>query len=298
MEAYQMQAILFPAREQEVYMEDKDGPISHLEKYDKIYWETPWKIKWDVFPLDGYVYVVEEKVVKYHVTIENIIHWDHKHYTVSNLSVKVKPPRWRFDWENNKNGIRDRAKLGVKGCWKDCLIINHIQKLSNGIQITKFRKLNGEYVKRGQQNHIWVIDDKDYSSPNQYELVDNGIKRAKYKTALSENNLEMFVIENLEKVEEGLKLIQRQRSTDIGRIDLLCKDKENNYVVIELKKGLSADAVIGQISRYMGWVEEHLAKHQEDVRGVIIVGKKDNHLNYASKVNPRIKIKEFDLSIK
>ncbi|MBD3215252.1 MAG: DUF91 domain-containing protein [Candidatus Lokiarchaeota archaeon] len=40
---------------------------------------------------------------------------------------------------------------------------------------------------------------------------------------------------------------------EIGRIDLLAKDKaKNTYVVIELKKGRSSDKVVCQTLRYMG----------------------------------------------
>jgi hypothetical protein len=52
----------------------------------------------------------------------------------------------------------------------------------------------------------------------------------------------------------------RQYPTPIGNIDLLAIDKKNKeFVVIELKKGRSSDAVIGQILRYMGWVKDKLA---------------------------------------
>ena len=56
--------------------------------------------------------------------------------------------------------------------------------------------------------------------------------------------------------EEGSPKSQ-QYMTDIGRIDILAKDKKtNSYVVIELKKNQTSDDTVGQAMRYMGWIEE------------------------------------------
>ena len=81
--------------------------------------------------------------------------------------------------------------------------------------------------------------------------------------------------------EEGL--LSQQYPTEIGIIDILVKDKkDDSYVIIELKKNQTSDDTIGQIARYMGWVEEHLAGGK-DSKGIIIAGKYDNKLRYAMK---------------
>lgn len=122
----------------------------------------------------------------------------------------------------------------------------------------------------------------------------------------TERQLEEFIEKNLEKrskewFERELKLYQadegsgRQFQTAIGRIDLLARDKGDNWVVIELKKGRSADAVLGQILRYMGWVRANLAKEQEQVRGIIIVGEGDKALSYAITVTPGVELYTYHL---
>lgn len=79
----------------------------------------------------------------------------------------------------------------------------------------------------------------------------------------------------------SLKLVGRQCSTTVGPIDLLAQDrKTGRYVVIELKKGRSADKVYGQLSRYMGWVKANLAKGT-DVGGIIVGSKIDEKLRSA-----------------
>src|SRR5690606_36195765 len=85
-------------------------------------------------------------------------------------------------------------------------------------------------------------------------------------------------------------LASQQYRTEIGIIDILAKDRtDGKYVIIELKKNQSSDNTIGQIARYMGWVEEHLSPGQES-KGIIIAGKFDNKLKYAMK-----KIKDIEV---
>jgi hypothetical protein len=78
--------------------------------------------------------------------------------------------------------------------------------------------------------------------------------------------------------------IAQEYHTPIGRIDLLARDRNNaDWVVIELKRGRSSDVVVGQLLRYMGWVQENLAGEGEAVRGVVIAGDADDRLRYALK---------------
>jgi len=82
---------------------------------------------------------------------------------------------------------------------------------------------------------------------------------------------------------------------EIGKIDFLCQDDNNDFVVIELKKGRATDRVLGQIQRYMGWVLENLAQGHE-VRGLIITPtSEDEQLRYALKVAKYIQWKCYKL---
>lgn len=86
---------------------------------------------------------------------------------------------------------------------------------------------------------------------------------------------------------------------DAGRIDLLCVDKSGDFVVVELKKNMPSDKVVGQISRYMGWVKKNLAEGKE-VKGIIVAPQSETEntkLNYAVSANPGIQLKFYKISL-
>lgn len=119
-----------------------------------------------------------------------------------------------------------------------------------------------------------------------------------------ERLLEDFLEKNLEHVEKSLKLYHdengipgRQYSTDIGIIDLLCIDKDEKFVILEIKKEKGSDKTVGQITRYMGWVKENLANNR-DVRGIIIVHEIDEKLEYSAAVLSSIEVKYYKIDLK
>lgn len=84
---------------------------------------------------------------------------------------------------------------------------------------------------------------------------------------------------NPSRLESSLKLVQKEFDTkEVGKIDLLLTDKKGYNVVVELKKGRKSDDVVGQLSRYMGWVMKHQNKK---VRGIVVVNEPDERLNYS-----------------
>lgn len=107
-----------------------------------------------------------------------------------------------------------------------------------------------------------------------------------------EMHLRRFLVDNWEKTKLGKKyeimsedgeiIGEEFQTKEVGNIDILVKNKtKKEWVVIELKKGQSNDAVVGQVLRYMGWVERKLIKKGENVKGIIIVKEVDNKLKSA-----------------
>lgn len=95
-----------------------------------------------------------------------------------------------------------------------------------------------------------------------------------------EEDLEQFVIDNLARAPFGMNLrlyadkngrSGQQYPTEFGPIDVLTVDENGNYVVIELKRDLVTEKVVGQVAKYMQWVEQNLAlKEGKTVRGVVM----------------------------
>jgi RecB family endonuclease NucS len=118
-----------------------------------------------------------------------------------------------------------------------------------------------------------------------------------------ERQVEDFIASNLHLVEPGLRLFVddngrngRQYPTDVGPIDLLCVRPNGDFLVLELKKQRVSDTVVGQLSRYLGWVIEELAESQR-VFGLILSHEKDKNLTYAVKSNPTIAIRYYRIKI-
>ncbi len=98
----------------------------------------------------------------------------------------------------------------------------------------------------------------------------------------SESEIEDTIMSNPNILEDNLEIVQSQFSTDVGFIDILCKDKSDNFVVVELKKSTGSFEVVGQIQKYMTWIQEHFAGAKQ-VRGIIVAKENDKQLEYAAK---------------
>ena len=119
-----------------------------------------------------------------------------------------------------------------------------------------------------------------------------GLPDVDEQTFYLERYLQEFLFTNWEKLElgkewtiysgDGDKEAGFEFPTDIGRIDLLAKHvNEPRWLVIELKRNQTSDDTVGQVLRYMGWVQHKLATPDERVEGLIIARSLDLKLHYA-----------------
>ena len=93
----------------------------------------------------------------------------------------------------------------------------------------------------------------------------NAISETEFKSVLvDEKILEDFLERHIKELEKGLRLIRRQRYPTIsGPIDLLATDNKGRMVVIELKKNRVSDKVIGQVARYVSFLEREQDKESK-----------------------------------
>ena len=118
-----------------------------------------------------------------------------------------------------------------------------------------------------------------------------------------EKQLEDFLAANPTLIETGLSMYSdedgrpgRQYPTDVGVIDLLCQRADGTLLVVELKRGRVSDEVVGQVSRYIGWVKAHLARDRS-VAGLILTPEPDEDLKYAVQANPYLALRYFRIRL-
>jgi RecB family endonuclease NucS len=111
---------------------------------------------------------------------------------------------------------------------------------------------------------------------------------------MDEKSLETMLANRPDLLESGLAVFQRQSRIPVGIIDLLCIDRKRNYVVVEIKRP-AADyrEVVGQITTYMGWVRKNIATKGQSVRGIIVVGRKNDRLDYSLDLIPGVSVRTF-----
>ena len=123
-----------------------------------------------------------------------------------------------------------------------------------------------------------------------------------------EKHLGDFLVQNWKQTELGKKydifeeegeLVGQQYPSDTGPIDILAisKDKKE-LLVVELKKGRISDVVVGQVQRYMGYVQEELAEDNQKVKGVIIALEDDIKISRALSVAPNIDFYTYKINFK
>src|SRR5690606_37732776 len=65
-----------------------------------------------------------------------------------------------------------------------------------------------------------------------------------------EAHLQELLAADPSRIAEGLVLVRREHPTDIGPVDLLCRDRDGRPVAIEIKRRGEIDGV-EQLSRYL-----------------------------------------------
>ncbi len=123
-----------------------------------------------------------------------------------------------------------------------------------------------------------------------------------------ETHLEDFLVQNWHHTELGRhydiyeedgEKVGQQYPSDTGPIDILAISKnKKELLVLELKRGRASDVVVGQVQRYMGYVQEELAEDNQKVRGVIIAFEDDIKIHRALSVAPNIDFFTYKIHFK
>lgn len=117
-----------------------------------------------------------------------------------------------------------------------------------------------------------------------------------------ERDLQNYLVKNIETLEPGLKVYEDVEENLVGvefdaggrRIDILAVDRDGSLVVIELKVSKGHDRVVGQIARYISWIEDQMP-NGKPVRGMIVANNISKDLKLAARQMRNIKLVEYEM---
>jgi RecB family endonuclease NucS len=111
------------------------------------------------------------------------------------------------------------------------------------------RKRAGRAEDRLEIRLVEVLSDVEHEMGEAAALEKDGVER----------DLQEALAERPEWVEEGLRLVRREWPTDVGPVDLMCRDGEDGWVAVEIKRIGTIEAV-EQLSRYLDFIRRDPAK--------------------------------------
>ena len=154
---------------------------------------------------------------------------------------------------------------------------------------------------------VLSVDELDEIIAPHTPAIDNAVVPESRSSFVFEKHLEDFLVSNWEKtpLSSEYKILKndnefgQQYRTEIGPIDILAERRDGTgFLVVELKRDRASDVVVGQILRYMGWVNEHLCTSGQSVKGCIIAQRKDQKLEYALKQVNNIEFLKYELDFR
>ncbi|NFH70596.1 DUF91 domain-containing protein [Clostridium botulinum] len=161
-------------------------------------------------------------------------------------------------------------------------------------------------IKEDETGKLIVAEKNDIKHDINIETKETSVKKdsEEYYFPL-ESHLRDFIAQNIDTIKvngKSLKLYVDDNGTDgiefrtdVGIIDILALDEEDNFIIFELKLSRGNDATLGQILRYMGWIKANIAGDKE-VHGVIVAKSIDDKLKYAVTQVKNITLFEYEIN--
>jgi RecB family endonuclease NucS len=111
------------------------------------------------------------------------------------------------------------------------------------------RKRAGRSEDRLEIRLLEVLSDVEHAMGEAAALEKDGVER----------DLQEALAATPEALGEGFRLVQREWPTDIGPVDLMCRDDFDEWIAVEVKRVATIDAV-EQLSRYLERIRHDPAK--------------------------------------
>jgi hypothetical protein len=119
------------------------------------------------------------------------------------------------------------------------------------------RKRAGRSEDRLEIKLLEVLSDVTHDMGEAAGLQKDGVER----------DLQLLLADQPEQIDEGLRLVKREWPTEVGPVDLMCRDADDGWVAVEIKRIGTIDAV-EQLSRYLDCIRVDPARTA--CRGVLV----------------------------
>jgi len=184
-----------------------------------------------------------------------------------------------------------------------------VKEIVPGLKFIENKTNWGAYFQGGvrqisEEDFLVIQDKRRIIQPELMLTEDDLVSESQFAL---EAHLEEFMSNNWSRINFGDELVRYSVDEQNGQqfpagpwsIDFLCTDRRNNdFVVIELKRGKSSDSTVGQVLRYIGWVKQNLARNGQKVRGIIICKEVDDALRYAVSPIENVSIMTYEVDFK
>jgi endonuclease len=118
------------------------------------------------------------------------------------------------------------------------------------------RKRAGRTEDRLEIRLVEVLSDVTHDMGEAAALEKDGVER----------DLQLLLAADPTQIEVGLRLVKREWPTDVGPVDLMCRDEDDAWVAVEIKRVGTIDAV-EQLTRYLDCIRADPAR--AECRGIL-----------------------------
>ncbi|HKU58736.1 MAG TPA: endonuclease NucS [Gaiellaceae bacterium] len=118
------------------------------------------------------------------------------------------------------------------------------------------RKRAGRTEDRLEIKLLEVLSDVTHEMGEAAALEKDGVER----------DLQLLLADNPEAIEPGLRLVKREWPTEVGPVDLMCRDAGDGWVAVEIKRIGTIEAV-EQLTRYLDCIRD---AERPACRGILV----------------------------
>jgi hypothetical protein len=128
--------------------------------------------------------------------------------------------------------------------------------IEHGDGVVVVRKRAGRTEDRLEIKLVEVLSDVTHDMGEAAALEKDGVER----------DLQLLLADDPTHIEPGLRLVKREWPTDVGPVDLMCRDGDDAWIAVEIKRIGTIDAV-EQLTRYLDCIRADRAR--AECRGIL-----------------------------